>query len=232
MEVYHRMDQRDREQRLGCCGCVEKWFLGSVNLILFIVALALIGGGVFVMTSKVSAWMGKSIAIFVVVIGVSMAFVAFLGCCGAIKESKCMLWTYAFLLFWIILALTVGLTISVVGENYTKDFLDSFWKDLSPHDQELIENEYECCSFDGNSTDATIADQEEYQNCTSANPTYTESCWQKAHKDVSKNLKIIIIIAGIVVSAQILFLFITMALINGITMASVNRRMSQMFARV
>jgi len=232
MEVYHRMDQREREPRLGCCGCLEKWFLGTVNLILFIVAVALMSCGVYVMTSKAAEWMGTAIATYIVVIGVSMAFIAFLGCCGALRESKCMLWLYAFLLFWIILSLTVGLTICAVGENYTKDFLSSFWDDLSLTDQEQIQDHYKCCSFDGNSTDATTDDKEAYKTCLAENPTYVESCWEKAHGDVSKNLKIITVIAGIVVAAQILFLFMTMALINGISMASVNRRMSQMFSGI
>lgn len=229
MEVYHRMDQRERDPRLGCCGCMEKWFLGTVNFFLFLVAVALMSCGVYVMTSKASEWMGTSIATFIVVIGVSMAFIAFLGCCGAFRESKCMLWTYAFLLFWIILALTVGLTVCAVGESYTKDFLSSIWDDLAVDDQLQIEDHYKCCSFNGDSTDSTTDDQEAYKSCVAANPTYVKSCWEKAHGDVSRNLKIITIIAGIVVAAQIVFLFMTLALINGISMKSVNRRMSHMF---
>ena len=35
--------------------------------------------------------------------------VAFFGCCGAIKENKCMMYTYGFLLFVILIAQVIGL---------------------------------------------------------------------------------------------------------------------------
>jgi len=233
MEVYHRdayqrMDDKESSQ-LGCCGCLEKWFLGSVNFLLFIVAVAEIGCGLYVMTSNATTWTGSALSIFIVSMGVCVALIAFLGCCGAFKENKCMLWTYAFMLFWIILAQTVGLTICAIGDTYTEDFLSSCWNNLSADDQAKIEDNYKCCSFNGNSTDSTTADQAAYATCLHDNPTYVDSCWEKVHGEVSHNLKTITFAVGIVVVAQIVFLFVTMALINGISMAKVNRRMSHMF---
>jgi len=231
MEVYHRdayQKMEDKESQLGCCGCLEKWFLGTVNFILFGVAVAQIGCGLDVIHSNASAWTGSSLSIFIVSMGVCVALIAFLGCCGAFKENKCMLWTYAFLLFWIILAQSMGLTICAIGENYTEDFLSSCWNNLSENDQAKIEDTYDCCSFNGNSEDSTTADQEAYAICIEENPTHTQSCWEKVHGEVSDNLKTVTIAVGIVVVAQIVFLFITMALINGISMAKV-RRASQMF---
>merc|ERR1719285_271033 len=181
------------------------------------------------MTSNTSTWTGASLANYVSIIGACVAFIAFLGCCGAFKESKCLLWIYAFMLFWIILAQSVGLTICAIGETYTEDFLEDCWEHLSANDQAKIEDEYKCCSFNGNSTDSTTADQEAYISCVHDNPSYVTSCWEKVHGEVSHNLKTITIAVGIVVVSQILFLFMTMALINGISMAKVNRRMSHMF---
>jgi len=233
MEVYHRENYQrmedTRESELGCCGCLEKWFLGTVNFILFFVAVAQIACGIYMMSSNASTWTGSSLSIFIVAMGVCVALIAFLGCCGAFKENKCMLWTYAFLLFWIILAQTMALTICAIGDNYTEDFLSSCWDNLSTHDQDKIQDTYECCSFNGNSTDSTTADQEAYVSCVHENPTYVKSCWEKVHGEVSHNLKTVTIAVGIVVISQILFLFMTMALINGISMAKVNRRMSHMF---
>jgi len=232
MEVYHRNDayqkMEDKESQLGCCGCLEKWFLGIVNFILFGVAVAQIGCGLVAIHSNASAWTGSSLSIFIVSMGVCVALIAFLGCCGAFKENKCMLWTYAFLLFWIILAQSMGLTICAIGENYTEDFLSSCWDNLSEDDQAKIEDTYDCCSFNGNSTDSTTADQEAYAICIEEHPTHTQSCWEKVHGEVNSNLKTVTIAVGIVVVSQIVFLFITMALINGISMAKV-RRASQMF---
>jgi len=231
MEVYHRMDQKESKSELGFCGCMDKWFLGTVNFILFIVGIAQIGCGIYMMSSNASTWTGNGLSNYVVGMGVCVAFIAFLGCCGACKENKCMLWTYAFLLFWIILGQTVGLTVCAIGETYTEDFLSGCWDNLSVADQQEIENDYECCSFNGNSTTASIADQTAYNVCVSENPTYVESCWEKVHGEVSANLKSVTIAVAIVVVAQILFLFMTMALINGISMAKV-RRMSYAFRNI
>merc|ERR1719499_127570 len=184
------------------------------------------------MSSNSSVWTGTGLANYVVGLGICVGFIAFLGCCGACKENKCMLWTYAFLLFWLILAQTVGVTICGIGETYTEDFLSGCWDNLSEQDQHQIEDNYHCCSFNGNSTSATTADEEAYKECVAENPTYVQSCWDKVHSEVKSNLKSVTISGGIVVASQILFLFMTMALINGISMASVNRRMSYVFRNI
>merc|ERR1719204_249086 len=184
------------------------------------------------MTSNASTWTGSGLANYVAILGACVPFIAFLGCCGAFKENKCLLWIYAFMLFWIILAQSVGLTICAIGESYTEDFLADCWDHLSAHDQTKIEDAYKCCSFNGNSTDSTTTDQEEYATCLNANPTYKETCWEKVHGEVERNLKSILIALAIVVAAQIFFLFITMALINGLTMAEVNRRLSTQFRSI
>jgi len=227
MEVYHRMDNHDRRRKdLGCCGCLEKWFLGSVNFILFVVGIAQVGCGIYAKTGEAAVWTGSSLPNFVIAMGVCVSFIAFLGCCGAYKENKCMLWMYAFFLFWIILAQTAGLTVCAIGNTYTEDFLSDCWDNLSADDQAKIESTYDCCSFNGNSTDATVADQEAYTECVAEHSSWTETCWEKVHGEVEKNLKSITIAVTIVVVSQVIFLFITMALINGITMASVNRKIS------
>jgi len=232
MDHTERLQSENRKPELGCCGCMEKWFLSIVNLILFIVGLAQIGCGIYAMSSDASAWTGDGLANYVVGIGFCVAFIAFLGCFGAMKENKCMLWIYAFLLFWIILAQTVGLTICAIGETYTEEFLSDFWDSLSTEDQKSIEDQYNCCSFNGNSPNATIADQEAYSECIQENPTYVESCWDKVHGQIFSNLRSVTIAVSIVVVSQIMFLFMTMALINGINMANVNRRMSHAFRMI
>jgi len=226
------MDEEPKSAKLGFCGCMEKWFLGMVNFILFVVGIAQIGCAIYMMTSNASTWTGSALANYVAIIGACVAFIAFLGCCGAIRENKCLLWIYAFLLFWIILAQSIALTVCVIGDSYTEDFLANAWDELSSEDQAKIEDEYKCCSFNGNSADATAEDQQDYTTCVATNPTYTRTCWDKVHGEVERNLKSITIAVAIVVCSQILFLFITMALINGITMADVNRKLSMQFRDV
>jgi len=228
MDNYHQIEEEPRKE-LGCCGCMEKSFLWIVNMILFIVGVAEIGAGVYAMTSNSTTWTGSDLPKFAIGMGVFIGFIAFLGCCGAARENRCMLWLYAFILFFLILAQTSGLTVCVIGSNYTKEFLSTCWDQLSEVDIEKIEDSYKCCSFDGTSDDATPQDQTDYTNCTDSHPTWTETCWDKGHSDVESGFKSISIAASIVLGAQIIFLFMTMALITGITKSAAYRRISVAF---
>jgi len=228
MDDYHRVDEEPKKE-LGFCGCMEKWFLWIVNIILFIVGVAEIGAGAYAMSSDSTTWTGSDLPKFAIGMGVLVGFIAFLGCCGAARENKCMLWLYAFILFWVILAQTSGLTVCAVGSSYTKEFLSTCWDNLSAADIGKIEDGYDCCSFNGSSDDATAADQADYTECTGEHPTWTQTCWDKVHTDVESNLKSISIAVGVVLASQIIFLFMTMALITGITKSAAYRRISVTF---
>jgi len=226
---YHQIESEQQKKQLGCCGCMEKWFLFIVNIILFIVGIAELGAGVYAMTSDSTTWTGSDLPNFAMVMGGVVACIAFLGCCGAAKENRCLLWSYAFILFWVILAQTSGLTVCAIGSSYTEEFLSECWTKLSAADQSKIEDNYDCCSFNGNSTDAIPSDKDAYNVCVKEHPTWTKSCWEKAHTDVENNMRSISIAVAIVLGAQIVFLFMTMALITGITASSVYRRVSFAF---
>jgi len=231
--MYHQFGslQENRRNQLGFCGCLEKWILWTVNFILFIVAIAEIGAGIYVMNSDSISWSGSNLPTFAITMGVVVGFIAFLGCCGAAKENKCLLWIYAFVLFWIILAQTSGLTVCAVGNSYSQQFLSQGWTKLSPDDRTQIEESYECCSFNGNSTDATPSDRAEYQTCISEHSKWTETCWEKVHRDVKSNFKSISIAVGIVLGAQIVLLFVTLTLISGISASEVVRKVSNSATR-
>jgi len=226
---YHQIENQPRRKQLGFCGCMEKWFLSFVNIILFIVGIAELGAGIYAMNSDSNTWTGSDLPKFAIVMGAIVGFIAFLGCCGAVKENRCMLWTYAFILFWVILAQTSGLTVCAIGSSYTQEFLSEAWNTLSTDDRTKIEESYECCSFNGNSTDATPSDQAEYQTCTAEHTEWVDSCWDKVHSDVETNIRSISIAVGIVLGAQILFLFMTMALISGITSTAAYHKISVAF---
>jgi len=228
MDNYHQIEEEPRKE-LGCCGCMEKWFLWIVNLILFVVGIAEIGAGAYAFSSDSTTWTGSDLPKFAIGMGVIVGFIAFLGCCGAARENRCMLWLYAFILFWVILAQTSGLTVCVIGSSYTKEFLSTCWDNLADVDITKIEDSYKCCSFDGTSDDATASDKSDYTECIETNPTYTQTCWDKVHTDVENNLKSISIASAVVLASQILFLFMTMALITGITRSAAYRRISVAF---
>merc|ERR1719425_101648 len=138
MDNYHEIGEGPR-QELGFCGCMEKLFLSVVNIILFILGVAEIAAGAFVMSSDSTTWTGSDLPYFSIGMGVLVGFIAFLGCCGAARENRCMLWLYAFILYCVILAQTSGLTVCAFGSGFTKELLSTCWDNLSAVDIGKIE---------------------------------------------------------------------------------------------
>lgn len=95
-----------------------------------------------------------------IAVGVIIVVVAFLGCCGAIKESRCMLLSFFCLLLIIfILELAAGIFAIVkkddIEEQFQKDFTDAIKTKYSPTDTNGVVNkvidtfqkEHKCCGY-------------------------------------------------------------------------------------
>jgi len=94
---------------MNCCDSFLKTILVVFNLIFALVGLVLMGFGVFVQVEAKDYlnFLGNNYTntpVFIIVLGAIIFVVAFFGCCGAIKENKCLMYTYGFLLFVILIA--------------------------------------------------------------------------------------------------------------------------------
>jgi len=230
---YRNMDRKSSAASLGCCNRLEKFLVWLINFVLFIIGIAEIAAGAWAWKVNASEWTGTSLPKACIAMGILLMCVSFLGCCGAWKESRCMLWLYAFFLFWIILGETGAMSVAAVSENYVERFMAEVWEHLETDDITKIEDLYKCCSFDAapqadGSASATASqdDVADFNECSSTNagqPGWPDeadeipSCYDKAHEDVKKSLKTVLIAVAAVGGIQILILFMTMLLINGIT---------------
>ncbi|XP_035674839.1 leukocyte surface antigen CD53-like [Branchiostoma floridae] len=104
----------------GCgLNCI-KYLLFAFNLIFWLAGGGLIGVGIYVMVAygvsdvlsllNLSTLLLHGGAITLIVVGVITFIVGFLGCCGAIKENRCMLGTF-FTLLLILLLAEIGVAI-------------------------------------------------------------------------------------------------------------------------
>ena len=96
------------------CNCSVKVDFVVFNLIFALVGLVLMGFGVFVQVEAKDYlnFLGSNYTntpVFIIILGAIIFVVAFFGCCGAIKENKCLMYTYGFLLFVILIALVIKL---------------------------------------------------------------------------------------------------------------------------
>lgn len=120
----------------GCLSNIVKYLLFITNFLIFALAVAVLGCGIWVLVDKpnflnlfekaeeaVPDLDGKldislytSAAYIIIVIAVLVAIVSFFGCFGALKESKCMLGTYFVLILALFIVMIVGAVLGYTGD--------------------------------------------------------------------------------------------------------------------
>lgn len=108
---------------MGCGTSFVKYVLFFFNLLVALLGLAIVGIGVAFLVNwtlvKDELKSNLTVAPWVfIVIGAIMFVIAFFGCCGAIRESHCMVVTYAvFLLVIIIVQVAIAILLFTYGET-------------------------------------------------------------------------------------------------------------------
>jgi hypothetical protein len=99
----------------------------------------------------------RSAAFIQIVVGFMVTLFAFLGCCGAIKESKTLLYTYAVLTSIVFILLLVAGILAIVYKSDARDLMrDSLRKRMGSYKQEeasqkswdTLQTGGKCCGID------------------------------------------------------------------------------------
>jgi len=170
----------------GCVGNTVKYLLFATNFIVFILGCAVLGVGIWVLVDsssfmdlfqQVEDILGNtdiSIDIYstatyiLIAVAVIIIIITFFGCCGAIKESKCMLGTYFAIVLTVFIMCIVGAVLGYSGnlEETIKDpflkaitkYNDSPNKDGTPEEKaqyyfkeafNKAQEDFKCCGIDG-----------------------------------------------------------------------------------
>ncbi|CAG2172890.1 unnamed protein product [Oppiella nova] len=165
-------------------------------LFLFNVLWLLLGGVVLWLGFKIAIWSGdlhdvyennlKTGAIVVLAAGFLIFVLAFLGCCGAIKQNSCMLSTYGGLILILVVLQCVGAYFVLRDKGKIQDEIKGAIRtefdkwNRSPSDDvaktiQLFQKTFECCGVTGQ-TDFTT-------------PELPESCCDKWSKGDSPQAK-------------------------------------------
>merc|ERR1719419_539973 len=150
--------------------------------------------------------------------GVIFVIISFLACCGAMRHSKCMLWVYAIVLFFMIMGQSMTVAALAVSVDYGESIFGELWADLEPETIDDIENTYECCSFNGNSPDTSIDESANYESCR-VEKGFEESCWQKFEDDINENYDMVRLVTAVFLGVQIMIYFSTHYVIQSIAEA-------------
>lgn len=121
----------------GCIANLLKYLLFGSNFIIFVIGCVVLGLGIYALVDgaslvnlvnesgvegDINITAFTSAAYIFIVVAVFVVILTFFGCCGAIKESKCMLGTYFTLILVMFIVMIVG---AVLGYSTSMDKLES-----------------------------------------------------------------------------------------------------------
>jgi len=168
----------------GCLSNIVKYALFLTNFLIFLLGVAVLGCGIWVLVDKPSFLdlfekaesmvpdldgefdisLYTSAAYIIIVVAAIVSIIAFFGCFGAVKESKCMLGTYFVLILAMFIVMIVGAVLGYTGsiEETLKDPLKKAlaeYKDNPSGNNEQAEQAYKnawnevqkelkCCGVD------------------------------------------------------------------------------------
>lgn len=225
----------------GGATCI-KYLMFIFNFLFWLSGLALIIVG-SIIKSKYGDYLSYgddgskfvSVSVFIIIVGVIVFVIGFLGCCGAVRDSYCMITTFAILLGIIfILEIVAG----ALGFAYRKKVEDQVEKSLKdavnkyentdqPGAKELLDwaqQKFECCGVDGasdyttgNSTCSTGGGVATCYNNKSCNGTlYTNGCKEQFVSFVRHNLAVIGAVAIGIAFIQLLGIIFACCLMKNI----------------
>jgi len=148
----------------GSLKCV-KVLMCAFNLLFLLVGIALIVIGA-VITSQFSNYIHAlndnsfNVAnIIIIVLGIIITIVSFFGCYGAMRESRCMMNSFAVLVFLLLILQVVSVVFAFVKQAEVKDTVDkvliSMVADYNNNDtsyrgfMNFVQKELKCCGMEG-----------------------------------------------------------------------------------
>jgi len=203
----------------GCLANLVKYTLFLTNLLIFVLGLVTLGFGIWVVVDKPSfldlfteaqdainantdintdsfdLGIYAGAPILLIVVAVLVSIIAFFGCFGAMKESKCLLITYFIIVLSIFIAFIVGAVLVYQGgldDQVKQPLIDSmqYYKDQPTEKVDIsfkaiwntVQEELRCCGVN-NVTDWTLAINANWEG----NAIKPEGCCEWTRDQDAKN---------------------------------------------
>lgn len=142
----------------GSMSCI-KYLMFVFNFIFVICGLVLIIVGALVTSPNYTQFLNSKYVtapVILIVVGVVIFLVAFLGCCGAVKENHCMVMTFGLLLFLIVIVELAGGITAYMYRSEVKDFLkQNMNSSIAQQKKDAVktwdemQSKWHCCGVDG-----------------------------------------------------------------------------------
>ncbi|XP_074931877.1 CD63 antigen [Phalacrocorax aristotelis] len=228
----------------GGMKCV-KFLVFIFNFIFWVCGVALIAIGIYAQVAfnralVISSASTTSSPVAILVLGVIIFFISFFGCCGAWKESYCMVTTFAVLLSIIFLVeIAAAITGYVFKDKIRSEVEQDLWEALHKYgkDQPLtvavdsFQRDFHCCGVNNYTDWATIqsfmVNDTVPRSCCRINTTscnihpspatvYEKGCLQSMESWVKNNIVIVAAVALGIAFFEILGIVFACCLMKGI----------------
>eukprot|EP00918_Siedleckia_nematoides_P032382 GHVU01070196.1.p1 GENE.GHVU01070196.1~~GHVU01070196.1.p1 ORF type:complete len:227 (+),score=11.32 GHVU01070196.1:314-994(+) len=204
----------------GCYSCI-KYLMFAFNFLFWILGCAILGVGIWVRVDPNFTQFVDitdefnflyTAAYILIGVGAVIMIIGFLGCCGAIRESQCMLALFFCSLFVIFgVLLSAGIFAIVQKETIRlgiKSLLDKSVKNYHTSDKaknlmDLVQKKLECCGASGGAKDYPefIKTNEPAKSCDLE--FWGKPCDQKLIHLIEQN---VVIIAGVAIGIGIIMI--------------------------
>ncbi|XP_025086668.1 CD9 antigen-like [Pomacea canaliculata] len=192
---------------LGSCYACIKYLMFAFNLLFWLLGCAILGVGIWLRVDpNVAKYVNQAeeinvfftLAYILMAIGIIIMVIGFLGCCGAIRESQCMLGAF-FLLLFIIFAILLGAGIWAVVEK------DTVIRDYETNEQSAsfmdgIQQTFDCCGSKIGAKDYDRYDSVP-KSCIAEN--YDKPCEKEFFNWIAEHL---IVVAGVAIAIAIVLI--------------------------
>ncbi|RUS84353.1 hypothetical protein EGW08_007885 [Elysia chlorotica] len=205
---------------LGNCYTCIKYLMFAFNFVFWLLGCAILGVGIWLRADEsVADFLKESskmdtlyaLAYVMIVIGFVIMLLGFLGCCGAIRESQCMLGAF-FVFLFIIFAVLLGFGIWAAASKdsfreYTEDMLEEgvnkyYTDDKQRAFMDSTQNYFKCCGWDKGADDYEKGvDKGAPLSCESG--TYDKPCNDEFFKWVENRL---VLIAAVAISVALVLI--------------------------
>jgi len=228
---------------MACFSTTLKYIVLLFNLLFFFLGCAIIGVGIY-MQVKMAAFFDllgditiNSATIFII-IGVIITIVSFFGCCGAIMENPCMMYTFASLVT-LLLLIEVGLTVVIWvykgdAQNEVATQMKKGLENYNTTDAhgvtltwDAMQQTYQCCGVDApRDWNAKFPNSVPDSCCKINRPSFgegcgknalarpdnknifSEGCFDKFAKDVATNVEITGAVGGVLGAIQLIAILV------------------------
>lgn len=178
-------------------GCCNKFALFVINFVVFGVGVAVVVLASLVISKNstygVMLQDGTfSLPIIVLIAGLIILLIGFLGCCGALKENSCLLQTYAGIVLVLLIAEVILAILIFVYTNQAKDTvrtgMDGIFDNYGGKDQSLTasldhaQQDLHCCGV------RNYTDWENYQYGQLHPNSVADGCCREFTKDCGLNV--------------------------------------------